>query len=132
MQTEWSFLEFHDYVSRIVTKVGHCLSQSSSLAASLDDESEAICVKSPELRIVYCNSSFQQWLCHDQGAGGRPSEMSLHESIVPIARAMDHVILAGSPRVSVDHAGVDGQGRSVLFRTEKHSLMDSGMPTTGS
>lgn len=125
MQTEWSFHEFQEYVDRIATQVGQCLSNSLPLAATLDGESEPICMKSPELRIVYCNPAFQQLICQGNPAGGRHTELHLQESIAPIARATDHVILAGSRRVLVDHVGIDAQGRTVLFRTEKRSLMAS-------
>ncbi len=122
-EEEWSLTQFHDYVSHILSTVQRCLAEHLPLDSMLEQEAEAISIKSPELRVVYCNSAYQHTVCQDICTGGKPAEAYLHESLVPIARATDHIILAGSRRVLVDHVGVDSQGRAVLFRTEKQSLV---------
>lgn len=120
---------YHEYVDRITELAIQCLQQRVLFHEAFVHEPESIYIKSADRRIVYSNPAYMDIFPNVSHVIGLNGDGYLDESIAHPAKASDTMVLSGCQRVCFDHVGKDGRGRSILFRTEKRSLLGLGHPS---
>ena len=127
--TQTSLLEFAETVDRITETVVRCLEENIPFDERLKKEPISIYIKSSEMRVLYSNDAYRSVFAPDSIPVGRFGEAFLQETVVPISKASDTLILGGCSSAIFDHFGHDSDGHAMLFRTAKRSLVAIGHPS---
>lgn len=106
----------------------HSITEPDAVQQILDSFPHAVCVKSSKGLVLHSNVQYQQVFGGELSAVGRLSQSYLDQTIVPVSKSSDDLILAGCTRMEFEHAGCDADGRSLQLRTYKQSLLGAGHP----
>lgn len=121
--------DFDQVVQRVTSNIVACLESGAELDGLVANETDAICIKSVDSRILVANRSYEKMFSDDKATLGRTGSSYLNDSVTEVAQHSDKMLLNGSQKIHFDHIGHDSMGRDVRFRTYKRSLLGMGHPT---
>lgn len=122
-------VQFVERAEQITKKVVQCLQSNTSFEEQLESEPIPVYIKSADSRVLFSNRAYRMVFSPNSMPVGRFGEAFLHETVIPISKASDALVLAGCTNTVFDHVGYDSYGHSVLFRTAKYSLLSIGHPS---
>ena len=122
--------DFDQVVLRVCAYVTVSLDNGSALNAQLNQESDAICIKSVERKNIVCNKAYDTtWADSKIPLLGDPIALFCTKSVDIVSQHSDAMVLSGCQSLQFDHLGHDAAGREVRMRTHKRSLLGLGHPT---
>ena len=121
--------DFKQVIQRVCGEIIISLESGAAIGEQMKLESDAVCIKSVDGRILMSNEAYETMFSDEKLAIGRPDSSYLKDSVQEIARLSDNMLLAGCQMLQFDHVGHDSSGRDVRFRTYKRSLLGMGHPT---
>lgn len=89
---------------------------------------DAVYVKAADGQLVLTNRSYEEIFAGPVSALGRFGKDFLDATLKPASRCSDQLIISGCTQVEFEHYGRDANGRSLVFRTLKRSLLGAGHP----
>jgi DNA-binding CsgD family transcriptional regulator len=120
---------FSAVLSSYFASASYCISENRTFDDAFQDCEDSVYVKSADGKILYANDSYARLFSTDGLPLGRDDASFLQETVLPVAKASDTMILSGCEAMLFDHLGHDALGRSIMFRTGKRSLLGSGHPS---
>ncbi|TWT81864.1 response regulator [Planctomycetes bacterium CA13] len=102
--------------------------KNCSLHGAIAHAVDSVYIKTVDNQILVTNTVYEQTFSGPVSSVGRFGEDFLNETIMPISSRSDALLLSGCSTVEFEHAGRDSQGRAMLLRTIKRSLLGSGHP----
>ncbi len=122
--------QFEEAVSRVSESVLQALKGNGGTVNSLiASEPFPIYIKSVDGKVLLTNESYDSTFSDGASPVGRLGVSYLDDTIAPISRHSDAMILDGCLSLQFDHVGHDNQGRRVRLRSFKQSLLGLGHPT---
>ena len=116
-------LVFEEFVS--------ALESDSSPQLILENVRDSIFIATLQGQIVYSNRAYQEVFGGAINIVGRFGDSFLTNTVAPVSSASDQLIASGCRFVEFEHPGIDAQGRNVLFRSLKLSLLSLKRPNLG-
>ena len=105
--TKTNLQDFSLAVDQISHLVNECLEQNIPFEEKLKEHPDSIYIKSSEMRILYSNDAYNALFAPDSIPVGRFGEAFLSDTVVPISKASDALILEGCTSAIFDHFGHD-------------------------
>ena len=87
---------------------------------------DPIYIKSADAQILFANSVYEHTFAGTASSVGRFSADYLNDTIKPVSRRSDALMIAGCTFLEFRHPGRDQDGRSLLLRSIKRSLLGCG------
>ena len=116
-------LVFEEFVS--------ALESDSSPQLILENVRDSIFIATLQGQILYSNRAYQEVFGGAINIIGRFGDSFLTNTVAPVSSASDQLIASGCRFVEFEHPGIDAQGRDVLFRSLKLSLLPLKRPNLG-
>lgn len=121
-------VKFYSECVKVTAMVRAAIQSQTPVISVIEGMKDFIYLKASDSTMLVNNSAYENMFANKVTPTGRHSESFLNDTIIPVSKNSDAMILAGADEVMFWHPGRDSDGQLVCFRTFKASLLGLGHP----
>ncbi len=120
--------DFSAAATTLYDRVVKAIQSKSDIKAVIDASNDCVYLKTADGQILFSNAAYEALISGAVTPVGRYSDAFLNGTTKPVSASSDALIVSGCIQAEFEHPGRDVDGRDVMFRTFKKSLLGVGHP----